>query len=67
MFNYLKYSYYAEKIQKIFKGHIVRKLFALKGPGFSDRSLCVNDRDFLTFDSIKEIKNSQFFSYKDTE
>ena len=67
MYNYLKYSYYAEKIQKIFKGHIVRKIFKLKGPAFLNRNLCINDRDFLTFDSIKNIKNEQFFSYKDID
>lgn len=67
MFNYLKYSYYAEKIQKIFKGYVVRNFFTLKGPGFSNRSICVNDRDFLTFDSMKDIKNAQFFSYRDTD
>lgn len=67
IFNYLKYSYYTEKIQKIFKGYIVRKLFKLKGPALINRKLCVNDRDFLTFDSTKDISNDQFFSYKDVD
>ena len=67
IFNYLKYSYFAQKIQKVFKGHIVRKLFKLKGPGICNRKQCVNERDFLTFDSIKDINFTQFFSYKDVD
>lgn len=34
-----------------------------RGPAFTDRSLCVNESDFLTFDDIGDISYQQFFSY----
>ena len=41
------------------------KLDKLRGEGFKDKSVCNNDNDFFTFDSIDEISSKYFFSYKD--
>jgi hypothetical protein len=51
-------------IQKIYKGHLVRLYNKLIGPAFFDRSLCKNDTDFFTLESIKTISIHNFFSYK---
>ena len=45
LYNYLKYSNYAIKIQKMVRGHIVRQLDKLKGPGLTEN--CVNETFFI--------------------
>jgi len=52
------------QIQKTFRGRLVRNAFALRGPALKNRSLCVNDTDFYTFDKLRDIEMSDFFSYK---
>lgn len=52
-------------IQRIFRGMIVRLSFKLRGPAFKNRSLCVNDTDFITLEPIVDICNANFFSYTD--
>lgn len=66
IFNYLKYSYFSTKIQRVFRGHIIRNLNKLKGPALITRK-CTNDSDFLMFEDMKEISYEQFFSYKDKD
>ena len=65
-YNFLKLSYYVQKIQKIFRGHIVRKLNRLRGPSYITRD-CTNETDFFTLEYLKDIPDSQFFSYKDKD
>ena len=36
-----------------------------RGPGFSNKSLCVNREDFYTLESISTLDDTFFFSYKD--
>lgn len=55
-----------EKIQKLFRGTIVRKLTILRGPGLLTRSICVNETDFCTLEPLDEIEYEDFFSYKDS-
>ena len=64
---YLKLSSFAVKIQKIIRGNLRRKYNNLHGPAFIKRKLCTNDCDFLTGDEFMHLKDSQFFSYKDTD
>ena len=54
-----------EKIQKLFRGHMVRYWYRLRGPASRDKSLCVNDTDFYTMDPIADIPDEFFFSYRD--
>lgn len=53
------------KIQKCFRGSIVRYSMKLRGPAFKNRKLCVNDTDFITMEPIDEISNENFYSYTD--
>jgi len=63
--NYFQRMKSAKRIQKIFRGWIVRYSFQLRGPAFTDRSICVNDTDFITLEPLNEIPYELFFSYKD--
>ena len=38
----------ATKIQTIYRGYLIRHSFRLRGEAFKNRSLCVNDSDFVT-------------------
>jgi len=52
-------------IQRIFRGTLVRLCIRARGPALKNRSLCVNDTDFVTMDPLPEIPFSHFYSYKD--
>jgi len=65
IYNYLKFSYFAIKIQKIFRGYLLKKIIKLKG--LKMRLKSVNDTDFLTFQKINEIPFDQTFTFKDTD
>jgi len=62
-YNFLKLSHYVQKIQKIFRGSIVRQLRTLRGPAYVNRK-CTNETDFFTLEDLIEIPDAQFFSYK---
>lgn len=64
---YLYLSSYAIKIQKIFRGIILRKYILLHGPAFVNRDICTNKTDFITMEDVKDIERNQFFSYKDED
>ena len=53
----------ARKIQNAWKNWKVKT--NTQGPGFIDKSLCVNDEDFLTFETKEEISDIYFFSFKE--
>ena len=52
------------RIQKIVRGRLTRMSFALRGQALKNRSICVNDTDFYTFDKLSDVEMSDFFSYK---
>lgn len=62
---YFRQSKYAVKIQSLYRRYLVKRLFALHGPGFKNTKICVNDSDFYTLDPLNEIDLYNFFSYKD--
>ena len=66
LWNYLKYSNYVLKIQKCFRGYIVRVNNKLRGPGIIINK-CVNETDFLTMENLKDLDKSQFYSFKDKD
>jgi hypothetical protein len=53
-------------IQKLFRGYIVRLSFKLRGEGFKNKKICVNDTDFITLEPLNEIPFEQFYTYKDS-
>lgn len=65
IYTYLQQSFYAQKIQSCFRGFLLRQLFYYSGPAFRNKSICVNDTDFITLEPLSEIPNEQFFSFKD--
>jgi len=67
IYNYLKYSLYAIKIQKVIKGSILRSYLKCAGPALKNRSICINDTDFATLEPITEIPYNQFYSFCDKE
>ena len=64
---HLKQSKYIINIQRRCRGQLQRKYNKLHGPAFKDRSLCTNDTDFYTLDSLNTIPYNQFYSFKDDD
>jgi cytochrome oxidase Cu insertion factor (SCO1/SenC/PrrC family) len=67
IFTFLYLSSYIIKIQKVFRGHIVKKYIGLHGPAATKRNLCTNSTDFVSMEPLEEIKFHQFLSYKDED
>ena len=67
IFTFLYLSSYIIKIQKVFRGRIVKKYIGLHGPAAIKRNLCTNSTDFVTMDNLEEINFNQFISYKDED
>jgi len=67
IYNYLKYSLYVVKVQRIFKGYILRRYLKYAGPGLRNRKVCINDTDFATLEPIVDIPYNQFYSFTDNE
>ena len=65
LFDYLRTSYYVIKIQKYVRRYLVRKYINLHGPGFLDRSKCVNSEDFYLMDELDKIDYTSFISFRD--
>lgn len=55
----------AIKIQKIYRGWLVRSILKEKGPALKDRSMCTNDTDCCTLEPLDEISIYDFYSYTD--
>jgi hypothetical protein len=64
IYNYLRLSHNAIIIQSRVKGYFTRKALKMHGPALKDRSLCINDSDFLSFTDINDIPWCNFFSFK---
>lgn len=56
----------AIKIQRIFRGSIIRLSFKIRGPAFKNRKLCVNESDGFTLEPLSDIPFERFFSYTDS-
>lgn len=65
IFSYLYLSNHIIKLQKIFRGFLLKKYVHLHGPAAFKRQLCVNDEDFVTLETLQNIPFHQFISYKD--
>jgi hypothetical protein len=67
IYNYLKYSNYVKKIQKVYRGFLQRKFILNCGPAIFNKSLCNNVSDFLSMDKIEDVKYPQFYSFEDKD
>ena len=65
LFNFLYYSYNIIIVQKYARYFLAKKYIKVHGPAFYNRSLCSNDVDFCTLDSLNAISYNQFISFKD--
>lgn len=66
--SHLYFSSFIVKIQKVFRGRLQRMFSTqMHGPAHLNRSLCVNQTDFLSMEDIALIPLHQFFSYKDVD
>ena len=65
IYNFLRTSYFSIKIQKNYRGYLVRKIFYLRGPYISEKKESVNETDFYSLDDIKDIHVNQLISFKD--
>jgi hypothetical protein len=54
----------AEKIQKVFRGFLVRESEKQRGPAANNRAICTNDTEFETMNPLDDIPRKYFFSYK---
>lgn len=64
---FIKLSYYAVKIQKRFRSHLMKQCNKLRGPARLNRKLCVNETDFFLTDDLTDIPYEQFISFKDRD
>ena len=62
IYDYLYKSFFVIKIQKNMRKFFITEYLKLLGPGYYKRHLCKNDRDFLTYENIKDIKIYDFFT-----
>jgi len=67
LYSYLYFSSHIIKIQKVFRGKLVKKYNEFHGPASLNRKLCTNSIDFISMEPLEEINFHQFISYKDTD
>jgi hypothetical protein len=67
--NYLYFSNFVIKIQRVFRGMIQRKYNFLHGPAYKmkNRHLCTNQTDFISLENLNDLDMEHFFSYKDSD
>lgn len=67
--NYLKCNYYIKKIQKNFRGYLVRHFLKLRNPYgiMVDISQCSNENDFSSLEYFNEIPKIQHYVYIDNK
>ena len=67
IYSFLYFSSFIIKIQKNFRGMLVKKYKTLHGPAAINRKLCNNTDDFVSMEPVEEINFHQFISYKDED
>jgi len=63
IYDYL--SLIAIKIQRLFRGYMIRVFNYYQGPALFNRNLSLNRQDFLTMDDVSMIKYGSLFSFKE--
>jgi hypothetical protein len=54
-------------IQKCFRKWISRVCEKLRGPAYTNKSICVNETDFISMEPVIEIPDEYFYSFKDID
>ena len=54
-------------LQSKIKEYISNKALRIHGPAYNNRGSCNNPTDFYSFDSMSDIEDKYFFSYKDED
>ena len=67
IYNFFKNYDNAVVIQKAWRRYLYNQSNKLRGPARLKRNLCVNETDFFTMDSLRDIPYNQFFSFQDTD
>ena len=67
IYDYFKLYDKAALIQKIWRKYLFKRYNCLRGPARFKRTICVNETDFFTMDSLSEIPYNQFFSFLDKD
>lgn len=52
-------------IQKVWRGHFIRRWMKLAGPGVLNRSICHNEEEVITFDDKKSVSPLDYFSFEE--
>ena len=64
IYAYFHYSWFALRLQRIYRGYLLRRLLRLQGAGLRNRKLCTNSTDFITFEDLKDIPAEYFYSFE---
>jgi hypothetical protein len=63
--SHLIQSHFIPRIQRLVRRSFCKIHARISGPGYHDRSLCVNDTDFYSMEPVRDIPRNQFISFKD--
>jgi SAP domain-containing new25 len=63
IYEYLLSCNRSRKIQKVYRGHLIRRYIKSGGEAIMRRDKCVNESDFFSLEPIREIEQEQFISY----
>jgi len=66
VYNFLRLSSKTHKIQRLWRHFMLHKYNTARGPALLKRNICVNETDFFSMESIKNIPLKQFISYEDS-
>jgi hypothetical protein len=65
IYDFYNYTFHCIKIQLKFKKYLRKKMTLLRGPALKNRDICINETDFYTLDPVRDIPDSQFYSYEE--
>lgn len=63
LYEYLRQSLYALRIQRAWRVRLCRLCNKLRGAGYLKRENCVNETDFFSMEKLSEVAPRQFVSY----
>lgn len=63
--SHLIQSHFIPRIQRLVRRSFCKMHARISGPAYHDRSLCMNDTDFYSMESVSDIPRNQFISVTD--